>query len=416
MNRLILFFVFLYLPYSAFSQGIWKTYTRVDGLAGDTVRCITQDKLGNYWIGSWAAGLTKLDTNGVWTTYLTDSISYVTDIEIDKQNNKWLIVFRSGGGYVVKFDDSTFIYYSPTWSPYDYPIPSCLGQDSLGNIWCGTSHVLAYWFDGLNWNLYSILGLYGTYSCVNEIQTDHQGKLFFSHDDGISTLESCIFGRRAGEIAFDLQNRMWFTTFLSNWGLGMFDGMTWHSYTWEDGLLRNDISQIAIDSSYNIWFSYSGGFGISKFDGYNFSHYDYHDGLAHNTVYDIYVDDKGDIWFATKRGVSALHDTTTTRVAHNNKFVNDKNSMNLFYNYPNPFNNVTQIKYALNTAQNVELTIYNLLGEEVITLINKWHQPGEYMVQWDGKNRDSKEVNSDLYIALLKSGVFKKTIKLSLIR
>jgi hypothetical protein len=422
MNRLILFFVFLYLPYSAFSQGIWKTYTRADGLAGDTVYCIAQDKIGNYWFGIRGAGLSKLDTNGDWISFMNgDSFVVIGDIEIDNTNNKWMIVQQLGGHYageshVVKFDDSTFTYYTPTWSPYYHPKPHCLGQDSLGHIWCGTSYVLAYWFDGLNWNLFSIPGLYGTYSYVHEIKTDRQGKLFFAHDDGISTLESCIFGRRTGDIAFDRQNRMWFTTFLSNWGLGMFDGMTWYSYTWEDGLLRNDLGDVTIDSSNNVWFGYAGGFGVCKYDGHTFSHFDYHDGLAHNDVRDIYVDEKGDIWFATRRGVSVLHDTTTTRVVNSNKFVNDKNSMNLFYNYPNPFNNVTQIKYALNTAQNVELTIYNLLGEEVITLINKWHQPGEYMVQWDGKNRDSKEVNSDLYIALLKSGVFKKTIKLSLIR
>jgi hypothetical protein len=90
MNRIIpilITIILLFTVHSAFSQGIWKTYTRADGLAGDSAFCITQDKLGNMWIGTWGAGLSKLDTNGNWTNYLG---GVIYDIEIDSLNNKWL--------------------------------------------------------------------------------------------------------------------------------------------------------------------------------------------------------------------------------------------------------------------------------------------------------------------------------------
>jgi len=55
MNRLIPILSTIFLLFTvhcAFSQGIWKTYTRADGLAGDSAFCIAQDKLGNMWIGT----------------------------------------------------------------------------------------------------------------------------------------------------------------------------------------------------------------------------------------------------------------------------------------------------------------------------------------------------------------------------
>jgi len=409
----------LFTDHWALSQGIWKTYTRADGLAGDSVYCITQDKLGNYWFGTNGAGVSKLDINGNWTSFMNgDSFVVVGDIEIDSMNNKWMIIQQWGGHYageshVVKFDDSTFTYYTPTWSPYYHPKPHCLGQDSLGHIWCGTTYIETYWFDGTTWHLYQVPGLGGYYSYVFEIKMDRRGKLYFAHEYGISTLDKWLISAKTGDMAFDRLDRMWFTTFLSNWGLGMFDGVKWHSYTYKDGLLRNDLGEVAVDSSNNIWFSYAGGFGVCRFDGHAFLNFDYQDGLAHNTVYDIYVDDKGDIWFATKRGVSVLHDTMTTRVELISEPANEK-KIAMFYNYPNPFNNATIIRYSLTTGDKIELKIFNLRGEEVITLLNSPQQAGEYEIVWEGTDQQGNEVKSGIYIAVLKANGMKKAIKISM--
>lgn len=56
----------------------------------------------------------------------------------------------------------------------------------------------------------------------------------------------------------------------------------------------------------------------------------------------------------------------------------------LTQNYPNPFNPSTTIKYSIPKSSDVEVTIYNLKGQKVKTLINKNHYPGNYQVTWDG--------------------------------
>ncbi len=406
----------------ALSQGIWKTYTRADGLAGDTVYCINQDKFGNMWFGHWAAGLSKLDTNGVWTNYWnsTDSLVFIDDIEFDSLNNIWLSYDQlygktRYGEHIVKFNDSTIIYYNVIAGMAS---PICLGKDSLGQIWCGMSdYGLACWFDGSEWQLFRVPGT-GIYSEVNEIKTDRLGKLYFAHDWGLSTLTNVVIYLHSPvwDMEIDKQNRIWLATNRDLWGLMMLDGKNFHAYTTEQGLLSNYLNRgMAVDSNNNVWITYSGDFGVSKFDGSTFTHFDRNDGLASNRVYDIFVDRDGNIWFATRRGVSVLHDTVTTRVASLSEFSKNK-ILSMFHNYPNPFNKATKIRYTLKERSQIELKVFNLLGEEVTTLFTGQQQAGDYELYWDGTNQRGKEVNSGIYIAVLKANEMKKAIKLSLIK
>gem|GEM_PF-622801 len=90
----------------------------------------------------------------------------------------------------------------------------------------------------------------------------------------------------------------------------------------------------------------------------------------------------------------------------------------LYQNYPNPFNQQTTIAYKLNTLkkQPVKLIIYNIQGEEVITLIYQFQSAGEYQYIWDGKDRTEKEVNSGVYLAVLRINEFHQVIKLLLVK
>ena len=69
-------------------------------------------------------------------------------------------------------------------------------------------------------------------------------------------------------------------------------------------------------------------------------------------------------------------------------------------NYPNPFNPNTRIPYTLTHPARVSLKIYNLLGQEVATLVNGWQDMGRYEVQWNGLNTTGQSVASGLYFAV----------------
>jgi hypothetical protein len=67
--------------------------------------------------------------------------------------------------------------------------------------------------------------------------------------------------------------------------------------------------------------------------------------------------------------------------------------------YPNPFNPTTTIKYDLSESAFVTLKIYNMLGQEIVTLVNETITPGYYSVDWNPGN-----LSTGLYIIELKVG------------
>jgi flagellar hook assembly protein FlgD len=84
-------------------------------------------------------------------------------------------------------------------------------------------------------------------------------------------------------------------------------------------------------------------------------------------------------------------------------------------NYPNPFNPVTSIQYSVISDQSphhVTLKIYNLLGQEVQTLVDEVQETGYYTVTWDGRDQAGNEVSSGVYFYRIRTDGFEKTMKM----
>ncbi|MFQ5866268.1 MAG: FlgD immunoglobulin-like domain containing protein, partial [bacterium] len=75
-------------------------------------------------------------------------------------------------------------------------------------------------------------------------------------------------------------------------------------------------------------------------------------------------------------------------------------------NCPNPFNSGTEIRFALPEAGHVRLTIYNVLGKEIRTLVDEDKKVGRYNVHWDGTDSKGNSVSSGIYIYRLEAGSF----------
>ena len=88
----------------------------------------------------------------------------------------------------------------------------------------------------------------------------------------------------------------------------------------------------------------------------------------------------------------------------------------LFQNYPNPFNPSTQITFDVPTSEVVMLRVYNLLGQDVQTLINKSMAPGRYTVEWNGNDMLTNDVASVVYFYELRGETFISRKKMLLIR
>ena len=88
----------------------------------------------------------------------------------------------------------------------------------------------------------------------------------------------------------------------------------------------------------------------------------------------------------------------------------------LSQNYPNPFNPATTIRFGLPQPTAVTLTIYNVLGQHVRTLIKAELLAGFHTVQWDGRSESGHPVSSGVYVYRLQAGTFIATHKLTLVR
>ncbi|MEJ2536019.1 MAG: T9SS type A sorting domain-containing protein [Calditrichia bacterium] len=78
----------------------------------------------------------------------------------------------------------------------------------------------------------------------------------------------------------------------------------------------------------------------------------------------------------------------------------------IYQNYPNPFNSTTTFAFELFKPGNVNLTIYNLRGQEIKVLIDKYCLPGKINFKWDHKN-----LSSGIYFYQIKFGNYSKTKK-----
>ncbi len=95
--------------------------------------------------------------------------------------------------------------------------------------------------------------------------------------------------------------------------------------------------------------------------------------------------------------------------AIDNRLVETPTSLNLFQNAPNPFNPSTTIRYSLDQAAPVKLTIYNCLGQPVATLVDGVSTPGDHLV-----NFNASGLESGVYIAELRSGATAKVMRMVL--
>ena len=104
---------------------------------------------------------------------------------------------------------------------------------------------------------------------------------------------------------------------------------------------------------------------------------------------------------------------TELTIYNNNKkdTVGELSSFYLQQNYPNPFNPSTQIKFTIPAESHVTLKVYNLLGNEVATLVDEQKPQGNYDVKFNASS-----LSSGIYIYRLQTDYFTITKKMTLIK
>jgi len=91
-------------------------------------------------------------------------------------------------------------------------------------------------------------------------------------------------------------------------------------------------------------------------------------------------------------------------------------SFTLSQNYPNPFNPTTRIQFAVPKPAKVTLKVYNIVGQEVATLVQEWKEIGHYELIWDSRDSFGRPVSSSVYMYRIFTDEYSQTRKMMLLR
>lgn len=135
------------------------------------------------------------------------------------------------------------------------------------------------------------------------------------------------------------------------------------------------------------------------------------DNLPHSS-YDSYVMLYANGYIFTKGSTGQLFKRQYTEIIGIQKISSEiPSKYKLEQNYPNPFNAITNIKYQITKNGNVSLKIFDILGNQITTLVNETQSPGMYQVNWNAGS-----LSSGVYFYRLQTGNFTDTKRMILIK
>ena len=88
----------------------------------------------------------------------------------------------------------------------------------------------------------------------------------------------------------------------------------------------------------------------------------------------------------------------------------------VYQNYPNPFNPVTTLRYDLPEDALVNISIYDVMGRSIRSLVNSRQTAGYRSIQWNATNNQGEPVSAGVYLYSIEAGGFRQTKKMILLK
>jgi ligand-binding sensor domain-containing protein len=372
-------------------DGIWNfqndEWTNLNsknsGLNNNYVMSIAKDNIGNYWIGTYYGGLNKFDGTN-WTNYnpfnsgLSDS--NIVSVQIDLEDNIWIATW---GGGLCRYDGVNWSVYNSSNSGLTDDYIFSMYVDQNDNIWLGTFGSGLFRFNGTIWQVFNTdnSNIPGNY--ISDIKSDNYYNIWIATwSDGIAKFNNNSFS------TFNSNNTPFPINYVNCLTVG--DSNDIFIGTQNSGLVKLKVDNSVFESG-------------EIFNKYN-------SGMIDNNVKALGKDNESNIWIGFDEGIAVLYPDSVLSVEYRNtsEILPD---FTLSQNYPNPFNPITTIEYNLPYNGKVTLKVYNLLGEEVTSVVNEEQIAGKHSVKFDGSS-----LPSGIYIYKLTAGNYSDAKKLVLLK
>lgn len=295
----------------------FHTFTTADGLAADTTGLILEDRQGTLWFGTggpWTVpgtgmmegmmltvmgkGVSRFDGREFQIFTKVNGLANNTVMEIleDKQGNLWLATF---GGGMSRYDGKKFDSFVGEGPIGRFTLPEswnellAITEDKAGNIWLGSLPGISYY----------------------NVKTSRIR--YFAIDKGLIPFEE-VGSAPSGnvqDLVFDDKENLWIGALgrsEHDSGVYRYDGKELVNFPISENLPMNNVTNILQDSKGNLWFTGSKvtsplqevGAGVSVYDGETFQNFNTQDGLPNERVHAVFEDSDGNFWFATDAGVA----------------------------------------------------------------------------------------------------------------
>lgn len=279
----------------------------------ENVHCSLLDKEGNLWFGTTGHGVFKFDGESFTSYTVKDGLggNRVIDICEDKEGN---ILFGTDKG--VYFYDGKSIKEFLAKEGVGKKSISELFIDSKGQIWIGTHFTGMYVYNGESvTNFLSNDSIINdsdlTLNDISDITEDKAGNIWFVSwdiaDEGVIRFDGKIlmgYAEKDGiidskchSVIEDKSGIIWVGS--RDHGVFRYNGKSFAQILDNNGPKNESITWILEDENGNIWFA-SGSKGVYRYDGKSFENYTVEDGLIHNSVFSIVEDNEGNLWFGTR--------------------------------------------------------------------------------------------------------------------
>ena len=327
----------------------WTVYDEEDGLVCNYISELSFDKNGVLWIGT-LHGISSFDGKS-WTTYTTENSGLannnIISITIDKDNVKWFGTINSGvstfdgtvwktltekdglWGILWMQSQSTTMVMSGWEHTADYRIIPEINGHLIPKK--KTVFYVMYFF---RWHSMRMVCCGAVLAMVLPVLMANRG-LFIQ-----LVLVTTFLTAEASFLSTSMNTGVkWFGSIVGVW---RYDGDTWTSYSRRESGLEKDVYVRA-----------------------------------------LLTDNEGKKWIGTRDALTSVQTDESPKLE---KKATPKQTV-IFNNYPNPFNPDTTIEFVLPESGLVTVSIYNVTGQKIRSLVSDNMSAGKHTVVWDGQKR-----------------------------
>jgi len=332
--------------------------------------CITISPSDEIFVGAMGGVLRSTDNGESWTPINNGSISlWIPNENFDLVPRQFVSFNSTGDSILVNVEISDLFIKS-------------IVINSLGHIFAGTRGVYGkyIWEDGSEFTRHARGGVV--------FRSTDNGESWTPCGNGLPERYRNVDSTGNGIVSLAVNSSG--TIFAGTQSHGIFmsadNGESWQPIN--SGLKRTEVWALAVDSHDYL---YAGGsaLGVGQPEG-----------------------EENGMWAGKAAGGGVFRSVfPTTDYSYTDVTASIPLSFTLHQNYPNPFNSFTTISYEIPVRTHVSFKIYNILGQEVITLLSGYRDSGTHSIRWD-----ASKCSDGVYLAVMKAGNIKKIKRMVLIK